>query len=273
MATPGAHPRSPGSRAGQVWNSQWVQRWTVPDPCPAMRKNWVKNNGKSLLQCLRRIWKKKSLFNTCFAFAASYQRVWPKKMSDINIYNHNAFSTLSLHMFADGALKEWHQLGQHNWALNTSGKWDVLFSVAPAGSSGFSQIGMPSGSLNDNSKRGSANLRHCYRLLQHKQVFRSPKMIKWTGDIYVDIQYSKSRHHMIVAWLVHLDPGVWTMTIQSFTGSGRAVAVSGFTLFILGSVMGWWDDGTILAITVNPSKLQLSSLESADSMEICLAFL
>ena len=54
-------------------------------------------------------------------------------------------------------VREWHQLGQHNWALNTSGKWDVLFSVAPAGSSGFSQIGMPSGSLNDNSKRSLAN--------------------------------------------------------------------------------------------------------------------
>lgn len=161
-------------------------------------------------------------------------------------------------------VREWHQLGQHNWALNTSGKWDVLFSVAPAGSSGFSQIGMPSGSLNDNSKRSLANVRHCYRLLQHKQMFRSPKMIKWTGDIYVDILYWKSRHHMIVAWLVHLDPGVFfTMTIQSFTASGRAVAVSGFTLFILGSVMGWWDDGTI----------QLSSPESADSMEICLAVL
>ena len=107
-------------------------------------------------------------------------------------------------------VREWHQLGQHNWALNTSGKWDVLFSVAPAGSSGFSQIGMPSGSLNDNSKRSLANVRHCYRLLQHKQMFRSPKMIKWTGDIYVDILYWKSRHHMIVAWLVHLDPGFFS---------------------------------------------------------------
>jgi hypothetical protein len=30
-----------------------------------------------------------------------------KKMSDkIKIYNHDVFSTLSLHMFADGALKE-----------------------------------------------------------------------------------------------------------------------------------------------------------------------
>ena len=146
-------------------------------------------------------------------------------------------------------VREWHQLGQHNWALNTSGKWDVLFSVAPAGSSGFSQIGMPSGSLNDNSKRSLANLRHCYRLLQHKQMFRSPKMIKWTGDIYVDILYWKSRHHMIVAWLVHLDPGVFFHhdhpVLHSFRASSGCVWIHLVHPWQCHGMMGWWDDPAV----------------------------